>query len=157
LILETAAALRVAQSLTPATKAHLHECLDDLRRAEVKGASFAERLGADLALHEAICVASGNRTLDELWRALIGRTTVMQLSVREEDLGHFQDADSHRPLLDAIESGDEALIRKTYRRVFEEGRQTVLESVKRNHDDPCEKPATSTHISRAANALAVDT
>ena len=73
--------------------------------------TLAEQIRADLAFHEAICEYSGNETLLETWRSLIGRITIMVLNVGPERMTQLQDADAHRPLLEAIASGDEAIIR----------------------------------------------
>ena len=70
---------------------------------------------ADLAFHEAICEASGNETLLETWRSLIGRITLMVLNVGPQRMSQLQDADAHRPLLEAIASGDEEIIRADVR------------------------------------------
>src|SRR3954447_27048558 len=129
LALETAAACRLAQHWTPATKAALEERLDRLRGLHLDNSTLAERMSADLAFHEAICEASGNETLLDTWRSLIGRITIMVLNVGPQRMSQLQDADSHRPLVDAIASGDEGNIRETYARVFDSGTRVVLEAV----------------------------
>jgi DNA-binding GntR family transcriptional regulator len=129
LALETAAACRLAQHWTPATKAALEERLDRLRGLHLDNSTLAERMSADLAFHEAICEASGNETLLETWRSLIGRITMMVLNVGESRMSRLQDADAHVPLLEAIESGDETIIRETYERVFDTGTKVVVEAV----------------------------
>ena len=78
-------------------------------------------MAADLAFHEGICEASGNETLLETWRSLIGRITIMVLNVGAQRMSRLQDADAHRPLLEAIASGDEKIIRETFARVFDSG------------------------------------
>ena len=56
-----------------------HDGVEQLRAEE--HVPFPERLKADLAFHHAVVTASGNATLDDLWRGLVGRITVMSLSV----------------------------------------------------------------------------
>jgi DNA-binding GntR family transcriptional regulator len=129
LALETAAACRLAQRWTPAAKALLEDRLENLRGMNLDNSTLAERMSADLAFHEAICEASGNETLLETWRSLIGRITIMVLNVGPQRMSQLQDADSHLPLVEAIASGDESIIRETYARVFDSGTRVVLEAV----------------------------
>ena len=129
LALETAAACRLAQRWTPEAKALLEDRLENLRGMHLDHSTLAERMSADLAFHEAICEASGNETLLETWRSLIGRITIMVLNVGPQRMSQLQDADSHLPLVEAIASGDEAIIRETYARVFDSGTRVVLEAV----------------------------
>src|SRR5919197_1418491 len=103
--------------------------LEAMRRAQAERWSLADRMAADLAFHEAVCEASGNETLLELWRSLVGRVTIMVVSVGEERMARLQDAAAHEPLVEAIASGDEETIRETYRAVFEEGRRVVASAV----------------------------
>ena len=138
LALETAAACRLAQRWTPATKAMLEERLDQLRGLHLDNSTLAERMSADLGFHEAICEASGNETLLETWRSLIGRITMMVLNVGESRMSRLQDADSHLPLLEAIESGDETIIRETYARVFDSGTKVVVEAVAHGDEQAAE-------------------
>jgi DNA-binding GntR family transcriptional regulator len=129
LALETAAACRLAQRWTPEAKALLEDRLENLRGMHLDNSTLAERMSADLAFHEAICEASGNETLLETWRSLIGRITIMVLNVGPQRMSQLQDADSHLPLVEAIASGDESIIRETYARVFDSGTRVVLEAV----------------------------
>ena len=138
LALETAAACRLAQQWTPATKAALEERLDQLRGLHLDNSTLAERMSADLGFHEAICEASGNETLLETWRSLIGRITMMVLNVGENRMSQLQDADAHMPLLEAIESGDETIIRETYERVFDSGTKVVVEAVAHGDEQAAE-------------------
>jgi DNA-binding GntR family transcriptional regulator len=138
LALETAAACRLAQRWTPATKAVLEERLERLRGLHLDNSTLAERMSADLGFHEAICEASGNETLLETWRSLIGRITMMALSVGEARMSRLQDADAHVPLLEAIASGDEKIIRETYARVFDSGTKVVVEAVAHGDEQAAE-------------------
>ena len=129
LSLETTAALRVAHSWSPPVKAHLEACLRRLREAYEAPLPFPDRLAADLAFHEAVCESSGNRTLLELWRSLIGNITVLQLSVGDERMTPLQGPSDHQDMFDAISSRDDARIRSVYARVFEDGRRVVVQAV----------------------------
>jgi DNA-binding GntR family transcriptional regulator len=138
LALETAAACRLARHWTAQTHALLEERLDRLRGLDHDNSTLAERMSADLGFHEAICEASGNETLLETWRSLIGRITIMVLNVGPQRMSQLQDADAHRPLLDAIGSGDETIIRETFASVFDSGTRVVLEAVSHGEGDAAE-------------------
>ena len=138
LALETAAACRLAQRWTPAAGALLEERLDRLRGLHHDNSTLAERMSADLAFHEAICEASGNETLLQTWRSLIGRITMMVLNVGDARMSQLQDADAHVPLLEAIASGDETIIRETYARVFDSGTKVVVEAVAHGDEQTAE-------------------
>ena len=129
LALETAAACRLARRWSPEALAMLEARLAHLRGLHHDNANLAERMAADLAFHEGICEASGNATLLETWRSLIGRITIMVVNVGAQRMSQLQDADTHRPLLEAIASGDEEIIRETFARVFDSGTAVVLEAV----------------------------
>src|SRR3954447_13155264 len=138
LALETAAACRLARRWTPEAKALLEDRLENLRGMHLDNSTLAERMSADLAFHEAICEASGNETLLETWRGLIGRITIMVLNVGPQRMSRLQDADAHRPLLEAIASGDEEHIRETFARVFHSGTKVVVEAVAHGDEQPAE-------------------
>lgn len=129
LSLETTAALRVAHSWSQPVKAYLEARLQRLREAYEAPLPFPDRLAADLGFHEAICASSGNRTLLDLWRSLIGNITVLQLSVGEERMAQIQDPHDHQSLFDAINSRDDATIRVVFARVFDDGRRVVVQAV----------------------------
>ena len=50
-------------------------------------------------------------------------------------MSQLQDADAHRPLLEAIASGDEEIIRETFARVFDSGTAVVIEAVSHGEDE----------------------
>jgi DNA-binding GntR family transcriptional regulator len=135
LALETAAACRLARRWSPEALAMLEERLTYLRSLNHDNSNLAQRMAADLAFHEGICEASGNTTLLETWRSLIGRITIMALGVGAQRMSQLQDADAHRPLLNAIASGDEEIIRETFARVFDSGTAVVLEAVSHGEDE----------------------
>jgi DNA-binding GntR family transcriptional regulator len=134
LALETTAACRFARRRDLEAMGRLESRLDDLRRMHVGNSTLAQRIGADLALHEAICEASGNETLVETWRSLIGRITIVLVNVGPQYLDRLQDAAAHEPLLAAIGTGQEATIREAYSHVFEEGTRVVLEALGHDRD-----------------------
>jgi DNA-binding GntR family transcriptional regulator len=134
LALETAAACRLAHRWNPEALAMLEERLARMQGLHHDNSTLAERMAADLAFHEGICEASGNETLLETWRSLIGRITIMVLNVGAQRMSRLQDADAHRPLLEAIASGDEEIIRETFARVFDSGTRVVLEAVSHGED-----------------------
>jgi DNA-binding GntR family transcriptional regulator len=127
--LETTAAIRVAQHWNPPVREHLQDRLDLLRSAYDAPLPFPERVKADLAFHEAVCESSGNQTLLDLWRSLIGNITVMVLNVGPERMTALQDPAEHQRLFDAIASRNEARIREVFADVFEDGRREVAAAV----------------------------
>jgi DNA-binding GntR family transcriptional regulator len=129
LSLEVTAAMRVARNWNPAVEAELLAHLEDLRVAVDDGRPFADRLAADLALHESICECSGNQALLSVWRSLIGHISVMVLNVGETAMAPLQDAQAHRPLIDAIAFGDEDRIRATFREHFAAGQRVVSAAI----------------------------
>src|SRR3954453_698824 len=75
-----------------------------MRRAARQGDVHAF-IAHDVAFHRIIVEASGNRTLQELWRSLhVELRTTITLIKHVEDLA--QVAESHVPVLDAVRSGD---------------------------------------------------
>lgn len=91
----------------------------DLER--VVGEPFPVRLRADLAFHEAICEASGNRQLLQTWRGLVATVTSMLLTIGATDAAVVLDPARHRPLLDAIESGAERRMEEAWEEHFGNG------------------------------------
>ena len=70
------------------------------RRGDVHGF-----VAHDVAFHRAIVEASGNRTLQELWRSLhVDLRTTITLIKHVQDLAEV--AESHVPVLKAIAAGD---------------------------------------------------
>jgi DNA-binding GntR family transcriptional regulator len=128
-LLETRAAIRVSRSWNPRTEAFLRGRLEELRAAYNAPLPFPERVAADLAFHEAICESSGNRTLLELWRSLIGNIRVMVMNVGQERMTALQDPAEHQQLFDAVASRDEARIQSVFEQVFDHGSQEVAAAV----------------------------
>jgi len=104
--LETEAARRAAGRLTDHTREALEKRLLDIGSAEESSAS-PERVRADFAFHEAICDASGNHILADVWGSLTGPIMAAMITAGPELLGPLQTVAFHRPLLEAIYSKDE--------------------------------------------------
>jgi DNA-binding GntR family transcriptional regulator len=78
--------------------------LEAMRRAARRG-DVHEFIAHDVAFHRVIVEASGNRTLEELWRSLhVDLRTTITLIKRVDDL--VEVAESHVPVLEAMRSGD---------------------------------------------------
>ena len=96
-----------ARAATPALAgdiAPLRTALKAMRKAAKRG-DVHEFVAHDVAFHRAIVEASGNGTLQELWRSLhVDLRTTITLIKRAEDLAAV--AESHVPVLEAIASGD---------------------------------------------------
>ena len=77
-------------------------------RAAARAADVHEFTTHDVGFHRLIVEASGNRTLQELWQSLhVDLRTTITLIKRVEDL--MQVAESHVPVLEALDSGDPEL------------------------------------------------
>jgi DNA-binding GntR family transcriptional regulator len=84
--------------------AGLEAAIEDMRAAARAG-DVHEFIAHDVAFHRQIVVASGNRTLVELWNSLhVDLRTTITLIKRADDLGEV--AESHVPVLDAIAARD---------------------------------------------------
>jgi DNA-binding GntR family transcriptional regulator len=74
-------------------------------RAAARQADVHEFTAHDVGFHRVIVEASGNRTLQELWVSLhVDLRTTITLIKRVDDL--MQVAESHVPVLEALDSGD---------------------------------------------------
>jgi DNA-binding GntR family transcriptional regulator len=112
--LESAAAEVVCQ------RADLDAVVPELRTAlarleESEHGEIAEQVAADLAFHEAICSASGNRTLVESWRRVSGLARAVITAAGRETAVANMSAARHAPIVDAIASGDAEHARKVLR------------------------------------------
>ncbi|MET4098601.1 DNA-binding GntR family transcriptional regulator [Agrococcus sp. UYP10] len=112
--LESAAAEVVCQ------RDDLDEVVPQLREAlarmeESEQASIADQVAADLAFHEAICIASGNRTLVESWRRVSGLARAVITAAGQETAIANMSAARHAPIVEAIASGDADLARGVLR------------------------------------------
>jgi DNA-binding GntR family transcriptional regulator len=112
--LESAAAEVVCQ------RDDLDQVVPQLREAlarmeESEQATIADQVAADLAFHEAICVASGNRTLVESWRRVSGLARAVITAAGRETAIANMSAARHAPIVEAIASGDADLARGVLR------------------------------------------
>jgi DNA-binding GntR family transcriptional regulator len=120
LALEVAAARRITrETLGDETREILEARYAELER--LIDHDFATRLKADLAFHEAFCECSGNQALLGMWRSLMATVTVMLLNVGPVETKPLLEPARHRPLLEAIESGDESTIEPVWREHFAYG------------------------------------
>jgi DNA-binding GntR family transcriptional regulator len=93
--------------------------------AELEGMRAAARQGDvhdfiahDVAFHRRIVEASGNHTLQDLWRSLhVDLRTTITLIKHVDDLAEA--AESHVPVLEALETGDAELAASVLRRHIE--------------------------------------
>jgi GntR family transcriptional regulator, gluconate operon transcriptional repressor len=108
-------------------------------RAEGRDAARAAE--ADLGFHSAICAASGNSRLHDVYVRHASELLIL-LRLDEEKLGHGPDsiADDHKFLLDALLSGDLAAAETAFRTHLEEARDRVAAYVAQSRDSG--RPAT---------------
>ena len=86
----------------------------------------AEQGAANLAFHEALCTASGNRTLVESWRRVSGLArAVITAAGRETAIANVSAA-RHAPIVDAIASGDAAHARGVLREHNTSARDSIV-------------------------------
>ncbi len=91
--------------------------LEGMRAAAQRG-DVHEFIARDVAFHRVIVEASGNRTLQDLWRSLhVDLRTTITLIKHVEDLEAV--AEQHVPILEAIEAGDPELAASVLRRHIE--------------------------------------
>jgi DNA-binding GntR family transcriptional regulator len=109
-----------ARGAAPVLAGHvepLTTALEGMRRAAKRG-DVHDFIAHDVAFHRAIVEASGNRTLEELWRSLhVDLRTTITLIKRVDDLVHV--AESHVPVLEALDSGDPERSAQVLRRHIE--------------------------------------
>src|SRR4051812_27265636 len=115
--IEEVAAIAATPVLKDDTGA-LETVLDEMRTAAAAGDRH-DLLAADVRFHRVIVEASGNATLQQVWRSLHieARTLITLLG----DTTKLQDvAESHLPVLEAIRSGDPKRAGRTLRRHVEQ-------------------------------------
>lgn len=92
------------------------ECATRLREAlppETLDDNFTTHMNLDLAFHERLCELSGNETLLENWRALEDRMRMVFFSSGTTNPVPIMAQSHHKPIVDAIESGDAEEARRT--------------------------------------------
>lgn len=97
---------RTALAIRPDQLAELHDLVDGMREAGRAGDTMAV-VEHDMALHQRICAWADHPTLLRVWTLLHAQTERFLVLY---DALHFTDltrvADSHLPILDALEEGD---------------------------------------------------
>ncbi|MBF0939481.1 MAG: GntR family transcriptional regulator [Schaalia georgiae] len=101
--LESQAAFRV---VTSGEYGRVADELDALLPALDASMPISERLDVDLRFHEALCRASGNAVLLEMWRTLQDRMRVSVLANYRPGEDELLGRDYHTPIVEAIRSGD---------------------------------------------------
>lgn len=104
IILESAAARAAATRLDFAGLARLEDQVSFMRVGAAQNDKHAQ-IEADIAFHQTIVEAAGNRLLVHLWRAMRLVTTIY-LNVSFGRLSPAQLAERHVPVLDALRSRD---------------------------------------------------
>ncbi|WP_460798680.1 GntR family transcriptional regulator [Microbacterium sp. GXF0217] len=109
--LEILAATILAQrSDRQAVAAELTAALAPLQDPDIE---FARQIEVDLGFHELLCKLTGNPTLLESWRQLIGKIEMMIIAagpLRASDRMRYAE---HIGIVNSIASGDQALVSKT--------------------------------------------
>jgi GntR family transcriptional regulator, gluconate operon transcriptional repressor len=107
-----------AEALRP-----LEQAIEDMRAG---GRDAARAADADLGFHSAVCAASGNSRLHDVY-VRHGSELLILLRLDEEKLGHQHGliAGDHKYLLDALLSGDPATAEVAFRSHLEEARDRV--------------------------------
>jgi DNA-binding GntR family transcriptional regulator len=118
--------------------ARLEQAIEAMR---AEGRDAARAAEADLGFHSAICAASGNSRLHDVYVRHSSELLIL-LRLDEEKLGHGPDsiADDHEFLLDALLSGDLATAEAAFRTHLEEARDRVSAYVAQARD--AGRPAT---------------
>ncbi|MDR7233654.1 GntR family transcriptional regulator [Agrococcus sp. BE272] len=102
----------------------LRAALERLEESEDVG--IAEQVAADLAFHEALCTASGNRTLVESWRRVSGLARAVITAAGRETAIANMSAARHAPIVEAIASGDAAHAREVLREHNTSARDNIV-------------------------------
>ncbi len=121
-ILETEAAVAAIERLAPKEIAQLQRAIRRLRAK--KSPSAREHQDLDDHLHETIALASGNRVLAETIAGLRRRTHIFDKARLPERF--LPGCQEHLEILDALENGDKAAVRKAVRRHIDNVRAGIL-------------------------------
>lgn len=103
--------------------AELQRALDRLARSEE--GPIADQVAADLAFHEAICIASGNQTLVESWLRVSGLARAVITAAGRDTAAANMSASRHQPIVDAIASGDPKNAREVLRQHNDSAREAI--------------------------------
>jgi DNA-binding GntR family transcriptional regulator len=91
--------------------ATLHRKLEVMEAAQ--DASLAERIESDMKFHRTLCRLTGNETLLHSWESLEGSIRMSIMFAGQEKGVSNMSVDRHREIVDAIDTGDASLARKT--------------------------------------------
>lgn len=108
--LEGRAGRMIARAEDPAALASLRRLAEEIDRAVAAGDAVAASR-ADLAFHEGLCELCGNSRIHEVFMRYVPTLRgLLRLDERVVSLDEI--SSQHRPLVDAIEAGDEELVAK---------------------------------------------
>ncbi|MGZ8501653.1 MAG: GntR family transcriptional regulator [Candidatus Limnocylindrales bacterium] len=119
---------RAAQLIVRAAKPAVLDELEAIVRAievAAKAGDVAAVRSTDLDFHAQVCLLSGNRRLHEVF---LRHVPAVQTLIRYDDRLHFsleKTAAQHRPLLDALRSGDPEAAARAFQLHCEEARDLV--------------------------------
>ena len=126
---EIAAVRQIKQRPEAESFRQLQQAIDDMRAGGGDAARAAE---ADLGFHSAVCAASGNSRLHDVFmRQATELLTLLRLD--EEKLGHQPDsiADEHTHLFNALRLGDLDTAEAAFRGHLEDARDRMTAYVER--------------------------
>jgi len=128
--LETTAAGRAAEQLTPETVARLEMALKASERAIAEG-DIPEALRLSMEFHRCLIEAAGNRWLVDLLRIVWDRITLMRASILRQGVYNREVIAEHWAILDALRAGDAARAVKTLARHLENDLNRYLQLLAR--------------------------
>lgn len=108
--------------------AELRSALDAMRQAE---GDVVAQLDADLAFHERLCMLSGNETLLQSWRSVIGLTRAAITAAGSRTALVNMAVDRHAPLLEFIRDGDAVSGREFLRAHMADASDRIVERMAR--------------------------
>lgn len=107
----------------------IRAALDALERAD----GFADRVRADLDLHETIIDASGNETLLQSWRHVSGLARAALTAGGAEAAMTNMAVERHTPLVDLVASGDADAGRAFLRQHMDEAADKLVARMREQH------------------------
>ncbi len=113
---------RVAKELSVA--------LDAMREAE---GDVLTQLDADLAFHERLCELSGNETLLQSWRSVMGLTRAAITAAGSRTALMNMAVDRHAPIVEFVREGDAASGREFLRAHMQDASDRILERMSHQH------------------------
>ncbi|MFF2486112.1 GntR family transcriptional regulator [Microbacterium sp. NPDC058062] len=123
-VFQVRAALEILAASMLATREDRHEIGRELRNAILRlkdpQLDFGAQIQSDLGFHELLCKLSGNDTLLQHWRQLIGQIEMMIIAVGADRGASRMRYEDHVGIVEAIESGDLSTVRVELTRHFDE-------------------------------------